>query len=144
MVMFAKGIALIRTPLFLWQDLTCLEQHTNTHTESLTLLTGRLSLSGFSQSGWGVRGLSSNILRDWDREGQKKRRGIGGERKTSILPVWLEMMYCCLRQKPKWIVQLCTLMPSVVVILNLCQLPGSYVGFLHPTPQRHWCRIHIG
>lgn len=80
--MFAEQRVLIRGHIFVLQDLACLQQHTNTHTESSrespTLLTGRLSFSGFNQQGWDLGGLSSSILREGDREGQKRKCCMGG------------------------------------------------------------------
>lgn len=71
--------SLIRTQLLVLQGLTCLQQHTNTHTESsresVTLLTGRLSFSGFNQQG---SILSCNNLIEGKTEGQEKMYGVGG------------------------------------------------------------------
>lgn len=91
-------IGLIRCWLFSLHDLARLQKHTNTHAqcseETLTLLTGRLSLTAFNQHRGGFYHLI-NPGREY-REGRRNRRAIGESFISFTRPDVL-----CLRQKPK-------------------------------------------
>lgn len=131
--MFLKWTLIIRAQLFLLQDLACLQQHSNTHTQSsretLTLLTGRLLL--WTQS---VQDLSSNKLRVGEKKAQGKRLWCRRrEERKCVFYSSTQSDVLVLLTKAKRTALLHELMPSTRVILNSRQIPWSCLAFLHLT-----------